>query len=188
MIDKSEHISYCAMQVLKEFGCSGFSMENVAEQANLELSTVLHYFKNKELLVESILLSFVEQYTTHLRTFKIEESRHADKALNQFFLNILEYRESDGCAVVFKELWAIALHNKELRLVLDQHYRELYQIVFQQLQVIAPEYCEESKIDHAVCFVLPFMEGYSLTRSTLPASVLFLSEQLSKVVKDILFN
>ncbi|WP_028864529.1 TetR/AcrR family transcriptional regulator [Psychromonas aquimarina] len=188
MNDKSEHISCCAMQVLKESGCAGFSMENVAEQANLELNVVLQYFKNKELLVEFILISFVEQCTTHLRSFKIEENQHADKALNQFFLNILEYRESDACAVVFKELWGIALHNKEVRLVLDQYYRELYQIVFQQLQVIAPEYCEESKIDHAACFVLPFIEGYSLTRSTLPASVLFLSEQLSKVVKGILFN
>ncbi|WP_019616045.1 TetR/AcrR family transcriptional regulator [Psychromonas ossibalaenae] len=188
MNDKRDHISCCAMQVLKESGCAGFSIENVAVQANLELSTVLLYFKNKEILVESILISFVEQCTAHLKSFKIEENRHADKALNQFFLDVLEYRESDACAAVFKELWAVSLHNKELRLVLDQYYRELYQIVFQQLQTAAPEFCDELKIDHAVCFVLPFMEGYSLTRSTLPASVLFLSEQLSKVVKDILFN
>ena len=178
----------CAKQLLKESGANAFSMAKVAEASNVDFSYLQSHFKSKSLLLTALATSFLESHCAYLNTCQIERSRHVQQDLNQWLLSLLQYRESEGCDTIFKELWAIALHDQEVRLVLDQYYRQLQHITFNKLQSIVPESCSAQKIESASCFLLPFIEGYGLTRSTLPISLLLLSELLSKSLWIILLE
>lgn len=176
----------CAEQLLKESGANAFSMVKVAEASNVDLSYLQSHFKSKSLLLTALATSFLESHCAYLHSCQLECSRHVQQDLNQWLLSLLKYRESDACDTIFKELWAIALHDQGVRLVLDQYYRQLQHLTFHKLQIIAPENCSAQRIESASCFLLPFIEGYGLTRSTLPISLLLLSEQLSKALLMIL--
>lgn len=186
MNEQREHILDCAQQLLKASGYNGFSMLKVAEASEIDLTCLQAHFKSESLLLTALATSFLESHCAYLNTQQIEIARHTQEALNRWLLSLLQYRESEACDAIFKELWAIALHDQEVRLVFDQYYRQLQHIISSKLQTTIAESSSAQKIESASCFLLPFIEGYGITRSTLPTSLLQLSEQLSRALLHIL--
>jgi AcrR family transcriptional regulator len=188
MDEPREKIIDCAREVLKESGYQAFSMEKVARASSLELQELQLYFADRSRLLTVLATSFLESHCGYVESCSLEKKGAVQQALNQWLFNLLKHRESEACDLLFKEFWAIALHDREMRLVLDQYYRQLEQLFFNKLQVIASESCSRQQIEAACCFLLPFIEGYSVTRSTLPTSLLLLSEQLSSVLQTFLYQ
>lgn len=189
MIDgQMELILSAALQLLKEVGCAGFSLEKVAQRANLSQTSVLLHFKNKNVLLDVLLSDFIDAYFVHLRNYQAPPSKLPEQALGALLLHMLKYRESPQCVQLFKEFWAFSNHYKTGHLALDQYYRELQSVIAGHLTAIAPVDCSEQKIQFSASILLPFVEGYSITRTTLPISILQLVEQLSVVLKRILYQ
>jgi AcrR family transcriptional regulator len=189
MVDQqTERILSAGLQLLKDFGCEGFSMEKVADSADLPQSTVFLYFKNKSVLLDVIFGDFIDAYFVHLQNYQASTSKVPEQALGSLLLHMLKYRESTLCAQLFKEFWVFSNHHKSGRLALDQYYRELHTVIVKHLRSIAPVGCAEQKIQFSASTLLPFVEGYSITRATLPISILQLVDQLSIVLKRILYQ
>jgi DNA-binding transcriptional regulator YbjK len=185
MDELREHIISCGNQLLKESGCQGFSMQKVAQLSELDISYLQPYFKNESALLVSIATSFLESHCIYLNTYQLEKGRDIHQNLQQWLLYTLKYRGNEECDALFKEFWAIALHDREMRLVLDQYYRQLQLIIASKLQIIAPHH-SASCLTAASCFLLPFIEGYGVTRSTLPISLLLSVKQLSQTLQILL--
>ncbi len=189
MVDEqAERILSAGLQLLKELGCEGFSMAKVADRAALPQSTVLLHFKNKSVLLDVLFSDFIDAYFVHLRNYQAPARKVAEQALGSLLLHMLKYRESTLCAQLFKEFWVFSNHHKSGRLALDQYYRELHAVIVEHLRNIAPVGCAEQKIQFSASTLLPFVEGYSITRATLPISILQLVDQLSLVLKRILYQ
>lgn len=186
--EQTELILSAGLQLLKEVGCEGFSLAKVAESANLAQSAVLLHFKNKTVLLDILFSDFIDAYFVHLRNYRPPKSKLAEQALGSLLLHMLRYRESPLCVQLFKEFWVFSNHNKIGYLALDQYYRQLHAVIVEQLTTIAPAGCTEQKIEFSASILLPFVEGYSITRTTLPISILQLVEQLSLVLKRILYQ
>ncbi|WP_415228169.1 TetR/AcrR family transcriptional regulator [Psychromonas sp.] len=186
--EQKELILSAALQLLKELGCEGFSLAKVADRANIPQSTVLLHFKNKSVLLDILFSDFIDAYFVHLRNYQAPEGLIAEKALGALLLHMLKYRESTLCVQLFKEFWVFSNHNKMGYLALDQYYRELHAVIVKHLTSIAPVDCAEQKIQFSASVLLPFVEGYSITRTTLPISILQLVDQLSIVLKRILYQ
>ncbi|WP_354625410.1 TetR family transcriptional regulator [Psychromonas sp. MME2] len=189
MVDEQvESILSAGLQLLKEVGCEGFSIQKVSEQAALFESTVLLYFKNKHVLLDKLFEDFINRYFTYLQAYQKPSRQSGKAALSSLLFYILKYRENSGNSDLFKEFWASANHHRLGRLAYDQYYRELYAQLYTHLQTIAPVGCAVEQLQIAVSIVLPFIEGYSITRSTLPISILQLTDQLANCLAPLLFK
>lgn len=186
MEDQKEIIIDTAKRSLKERGIQHFSLQKVAQESAIDLSDIHIYFKNENALLVSLLTMFIEQQCLYLQNYEVVGNRNVKQTINLWLLNLLEHRENDNCSNFFKQFWSLALYDKQVRLVLDQYYRELQKILAIKLVLITSGNCSAQKIESASCFLLPFIEGYSVTRPTLPISVLQLSDQLSESIYQIL--
>ncbi|MDH4396950.1 MAG: TetR/AcrR family transcriptional regulator [Limnobacter sp.] len=61
---RAQEILNTAQTILATEGYAGLSMRGVANQLNISLSTVQHYYKNKEALVEALLIHVMDIYQT----------------------------------------------------------------------------------------------------------------------------
>ena len=186
MSSKTEHILNCAMAILKESGDQGLTMRQVAATADMRLSNVQYYFKTKELLLRALLEGFLVEYAESMQVFSFPEQQDSEKKLGLLVLHILNDIESSDCAVVFKEIWAIAERNSAVKKAVDEYYKKLHAMLFEALEQTAPENCQRQQLDNAVAILLPFIEGYCITSSNLNVSTEKLSEQLGHMLYKLL--
>ena len=186
MSSKTEHILNCAMAILKESGDQGLTMRQVAATADMRLSNVQYYFKTKELLLGALLEGFLVEYAESMQVFSFPEQQDSEKKLSLLVLHILNDIESSDCAVVFKEIWAIAERNSAIKKAVDEYYKKLHAMLFEALEQTAPENCQRQQLDNAVAILLPFIEGYCITSSNLNVSTEKLSEQLGHLLYKLL--
>ena len=186
MSQKIEHLLNCAMTILKESGDQGLTMRKVAQTADMRLSNVQYYFKTKELLLGALLEGFLLEYAESMQLFSPSDQHDSEKKLGLLALHILNDIESSDCAVVFKEIWSIAERNSVVKKALNEYYKKLYAMLFDALKQAAPENCQEKKVDNAVVILLPFIEGYCITSSSLNVSTKKLSKQLGVILYKLL--
>ena len=186
MSTKIEHILNCAMTILKESGDQGLTMRKVAETADMRLSNVQYYFKTKDLLLGALLAGFLIEYAESMQLLSFPEQHDSKKKLSLLALHILTAIESSNCAVVFKEIWAIAERNNTIKKAVDEYYEKLYAMLYEALKKSAPENCRGQQLDNAVVILLPFIEGYCITSSSLNVSTKQLSDQLGLILYRIL--
>jgi len=186
MNPKIEHLLNCAMNILKESGDQGLTMRKVAEAAGMRLSNVQYYFKTKELLLGALLEGFLLEYAESMQLLSLPKQGNPEKKLSLLALYILTNIESSDCAVIFKEIWAIAERNSAVKEALDEYYKKLYRTLFKELKKAAPENCQNHQVDNAVVILLPFIEGYCITSSNLNISNKKLSEQLGVILYKLL--
>ena len=183
---KIEHLLNCAMTILKESGDQGLTMRKVAEKADMRLSNVQYYFKTKELLLGALLEGFLLEYAESMQLLSISGQHDSEKKLSLLALHILNDIESSDCAVVFKEIWAIAERNSLVKEAVDEYYKKLHAMLFDALKQVAPDNCQEQQVNYAVAILLPFIEGYCITSSNLNVPTKKLSEQLGLILYKIL--
>ncbi|MBL4571662.1 MAG: TetR/AcrR family transcriptional regulator [Gammaproteobacteria bacterium] len=186
MSPKIEHILNCAMTILKESGDQGLTMRKIAEAADMRLSNVQYYFKTKELLLGALLEGFLLDYLDSVQLLSFSDRHDQENKLRLLVSHILSDIESSDCAVVFKEIWAIAERNNAVKKAVDDYYKKLHAILFEALKKLAPENCQEQQVDNAVAILLPFIEGYCITSSNLKVSTEKLSEQLASILYKLL--
>jgi AcrR family transcriptional regulator len=186
MSPKIEHILNCAMTILKESGDQGLTMRKVAEKADMRLSNVQYYFKTKELLLGALLEGFLLEYAGSMQLLSFSDQHESEEKLSLLSLHILEDIESSDCAVVFKEIWAIAERNNLVKKAVDEYYKKLHAMLFDALKQAAPENCQEQQVNNAVAILLPFIEGYCITSSNLNVSTKKLSGQLGLILYNLL--
>jgi AcrR family transcriptional regulator len=186
MSPKIEHILNCAMTILKESGDQGLTMRQVAVAADMRLSNVQYYFKTKELLLAALLEGFLVEYAEAMQLFSFPEECDSEKKLSLMTLAILNDIESNDCTVVFKEIWAIAERNSAVKKAVDEYYLKLHEMLFDALKEIAPEHCDSQQLDTAVAILLPFIEGYCITSSSLNVSAIKLSEKIGLILHELL--
>jgi AcrR family transcriptional regulator len=174
------------MNILKESGDQGLTMRKVAEAAGMRLSNVQYYFKTKEWLLGALLEGFLLAYAESMQLLSLPKQDNSEKKLSLLALHILTDIESNDCAVIFKEMWAIAERNSAVKKAVDEYYKKLIAMLFEALKQAAPENCQGQQLDNAVAILLPFIEGYCITSANLNVSTKKLSEQLGSILYKLL--
>jgi hypothetical protein len=77
-------------------------------------------------------------------------------------LHILNDIDSSDCAVVFKEIWALAERNSAVKKAVDEYYKKLHTMLFEALKQAAPDNFQDQKLNNAVAILLPYTEGIAL--------------------------
>ena len=178
---KSEKVVDCALALLTEQGDHGLTMRQVAQRAEMSLSNVQYYFKNKDALLTAVADRYFNQCLVEVQQQPVQLSQanlkpELTKMLREYLAHGLEI--SEMCRI-FREYWAIATRNPAIAEYLSNYYRQLGDSVAEKLQPVA---ASPQAISNAVSVIIPFVEGYTITAASLPRSFEDISEQLTNIV------
>lgn len=184
-INKSEKVIDCGLELLKERGDHGLTMRQVALKAEMSLSNVQYYFKDKNDLLTAIADRYFNECLEDIEKKPALASganlqSDLSKLLREFLKHGLEV--SEMCRI-FREYWAIATRNQTIENYLSDYYRRLAEILSDKLRNIS---ASEKAVLKAVSVIIPFVEGYSITAPSLPENINGMTDLLTKFVLDTL--
>ena len=182
---KSEKVIDCALALLEDQGDQGVTMRQVAQRAEMSLSNVQYYFKNKDELLTAVADRYFNQCLVEIQQQPVRLTQNnmkpeLAKMLREFLAHGLEI--SEMCRI-FREYWAIATRNKVIEEYLTNYYRQLGEVLAGKLEPVA---VSPQAVSMAVSVIIPFVEGYTITASSLPRNIDEVTGQLTRIVIKLL--
>ena len=182
---KAEKVLDVALGLLKNEGDYGVTMRKVASLADMSLSNVQYYFKNKDMLLKAMADRYFQSCLEEIRTTEAIQSQEAlqgdlEALLKSFLRHGLEVTEM--CRL-FREYWAISTRNEAIDDYIKQYYREMVVILSEKLRPVANS---ESGLSKSVSMIIPFVEGYSITALSMPEDINSVTDILISLVTNLL--
>lgn len=171
-----------ALSMLREGGVERLTMRALAERLDMSLSNLQYHYKNKDILLAALLTSFLDEY---LQTSWRQGGRGQGK-LEEIFHAILTHPSYEDCAVVFKEVWALSHRNPALETALAEYYTQVRDLLAHMVRSSEPDTCTPETALKVAGILLPFFEGYCVTRSAVSPDPAILAHTLSQMVGAIL--
>ncbi|WP_419903954.1 TetR/AcrR family transcriptional regulator [Kiloniella sp.] len=182
---KKEAISKAAMSLLIEGGGENLSMRKVAELAGISLGNLQYHYKTKEDLLTALLNGFLDQYLNENWLQTSSKQVPNDEQLERMFWDILTHDSFDDCSIVFKELWALAQRNEEIENALMSYYKKTHSFLCDTIGQLH-EPMDDHKISRVVDVLIPFFEGYCITKKALSSDPAQLARDLSRITNSYL--
>ena len=176
---KTEKILDVSIELLKSEGDFGITMRKVATLADMSLSNVQYYFKNKDALLIAMADRYFQQCLDEISSQpELAEQQDLKPLVHAFLVHGLEI--SDMCRI-FREYWALSTRNEAIEGYLSKYYQTLAGILSDKLKHLA---VDESSLGKAVSIFIPYVEGYSITAKSLPQDF----EVMSAVLSDVMWK
>ncbi len=141
-------------------GYSGLSMRGVASQANITLSTLQHYFKNKDILLQALLNKLISDYKNRIEY--LININLTEIPLNRFMniiTNIFHEIEKPKVTKTFKEFFSIPDHlpyvHEALKIIQNYNFDLMYKIILPIHNEISSEEYKERAI-----IIITQLNGY----------------------------
>lgn len=168
-VERAQGIMNAAREIFASEGYAGLSMRGVAARVNISLSTVQHYYQDKDTLVEAVLLYMIDDYRVAIE--QLNESMTGKTQLERFMaamdLFLAEVRRPEVTGI-FMEIWSLANRNAVAAKILDQVRLREQKEFFRLIKGLAPNL---SDVDYELRAVLMIaqIEGLTiqLTRTSL---------------------
>ena len=175
--EKSERILDVALTLLKNEGDYGVTMRRVAAGANMTLSNVQYYFKNKDNLLVALADRYFQSCLAEMR-----EMPKLTSLVKSFLCHGLELTEM--CRI-FREYWAISTRNEAI----EQYLKAYYQSSAQVLNAIfSPVAATSENVTKAIALFVPYVEGYSITATSLTTDFEDDVKEMSDLLRMILLR
>ncbi|MDJ0749418.1 MAG: TetR/AcrR family transcriptional regulator [Woeseiaceae bacterium] len=180
---KQKKILDCALRIIKENGDAGLTMRKIADCAGMRLSNLQYYFKSKDDVLAAMVTSYFAECESELRkAAKFGETLGRRERAHRLISEVLHHgiELSDMCRV-FRELWAISTRNDVIRAEMTNYYEMLCSMIARS--VLGGE--GSAELEHKVgSLLLPYVEGYSITASSLPMPL----DQVADMLTDLTLN
>jgi AcrR family transcriptional regulator len=145
--DTRSEILDAARRVLATAGYARLSMRAVAREAHIAVGNVVYYFPSKRSLIHALIMSLLAHYKVNAREYLRNASGKTGFAeLLRWYMNDSVSREMSR---VFRELWAMALHDPAIAKAMDRFYDELHRLAAARLRVAWPELSRQRAHDIA---------------------------------------
>lgn len=175
-----------AIQVLQSFGTEGLTMRKVAGEAEISLGNLQYHFKDKASLMAGLAEHYFAECSEMLDRYERAPSTGSrEEDLNhllQFLLGHVDHAEeiTEMCRV-FREMWALSSRDSEIHRQLNDYY----EVTVDKLVALLLPFCSDEKAaKRFASFVLPYMEGYSITGGALPIQKNEIVQILTETSRD----
>jgi AcrR family transcriptional regulator len=154
----TERVLDSAEQVLLRQGYAGFSTRRVAQEANIALGNLTYHFPTKAELVRALIDRLMAKY---LEEFLSTPGKGVEALVRW----LLEEAPDEDAMRLFREIWAMALHDDIVRQSIDDFYDRLIERVTETLIAAYPA-ADPRGIGDLVHFVAVVSEGSSVIYGT----------------------
>jgi len=161
---RANDILQAAREIFASEGYGGLSMRRVAAQVGVSLSNVQHYYRNKDMLVEALLLDSLNQFQE--RIDGITASMEGAPRVDQFMATVDMFLEELGNPVIrgmFFEFWALATRNTFASTLMERMQSRERKAIYKLIQGLSPEIPDEEYMLRAALIVAQ-IEGLMLFR------------------------
>lgn len=117
----TERILDSAETVLREHGYAGFTTRRVADAAGIAPGNLAYHFPTKLELLRALIKRLMTHYSARFQ----EALQPPGRGLESLMRLLLEESVSEEGSSLFRELWAMALHDEVVREAVDDFYDEL---------------------------------------------------------------
>ena len=153
-----DHILEAARSVLLEYGHAGFTTRRVAEAAQISPGNLSYHFPTRQGLLQALILGLVEDYSSQLETFLANAEIPPGQALQNLVRWLLTDAIEEASGRIFRELWAMSLHDEVIRNATDDLYDQIMKHVEMTLLRLQPD-AQASSIRELVQFLALMSEG-----------------------------
>lgn len=136
--DTAEHIVLSARQVLISHGYAGFTTRRVAEAAGISLGNLTYHFPAKRGLLRALVASLVASYSKRFEELLASAPPPCEGELGPFVRWLLLDSTDEDTVRLFRELWALSLHDDEIRRAVDDFYDDMIALVGRLIRATRP--------------------------------------------------
>jgi AcrR family transcriptional regulator len=163
-LGRAQAILQAGRHLLANEGYAGLSMRRVALEAGMTLSNVQHYYGSKELLLEALLLTTMDEFQA--RMDRIAAEMRDRPRLDQFLSTadmFLEQITDPVTHALFFEIWALASRNPFASRLMDLMMERERKTVYHLIRGLNPAISDEETMQRAILMVAQ-IEGLMLFR------------------------
>jgi len=133
-----ERILDAALQVLTKHGYGGFTVRRVAEAASMTPGNMAYHFPSKRELLRALVSRLVDHYSQRLESFLNNPAAPLKEELERLVRWLLADAITHETVHIFRELWAIALHDTVIRRGVDDLYADVMDRVAEAIRRAHP--------------------------------------------------
>jgi AcrR family transcriptional regulator len=159
-----------AAVVLTRDGYARFSVQRVATEAGISPGNLNYYFPTKASLLETLVTSTLAQYRDQAhKAGQLVDSETKD-SLGDVLLRLMQDARSDQTNRLFRELWAIALHDPQIAKAMDSFYTRSANAFLRRARYESRVGFGEVELETAIYLMLVISEGVSVIFGTRPTA------------------
>jgi len=186
-MDKKEerlnHILQATITILSKEGAEKLSMRKVAKIANLSLSNLQYYYRDKDLLLIATVKYYFEsckEEVTQAIALLTAGSMPSTEAFLLKLLNMLlvEGRSNDQ-VLMFQEIWTLSARNEELERAVETYYKNYCTWLIDLISTFSKE------PEVIVSLLVPFVEGYTIVSNVIPLDKERIIQMMVKIIASI---
>ncbi len=156
-----DEILDAATAVLVEEGYAQFTTRKIAARVGIRLSNVQYYFPTKQTLLQALVERSIEQYYNVLRA-KVAAGSKTPKAQLLYSVDyVLASHAKPEVARLFKELWALASHDKDAARVMDGFYAKWCDMATDLVLQLNPT-ISRRKAERRAILIIGLVDGHVL--------------------------
>jgi AcrR family transcriptional regulator len=161
---RAHGILQAARRLLASEGYAGLSMRRVAQAAGMTLSNVQHYYASRDLLLEALLLSIMDEFQSKMDRISAEmrERPRLERFLSTADMFLEEITDPVTHAIFF-EIWALASRNPFASQLMDKMLGRERKSVYNLIRGLNPAIPDEEYMQRAILMVAQ-IEGLMLFR------------------------
>ncbi len=156
-----DEIVDAATAVLVQEGYAQFTTRKIAARVGIRLSNVQYYFPTKHALLQALVERSIEQYYDVLRA-KVAAGSKTPKAQLLYTIDyVLASHAKPEITRLFKELWALAAHDKDAAIVMDRFYAQWCEMATALVLELNPK-LSRLKAERRAILIIGLVDGHAL--------------------------
>ena len=161
---RAHGILQAARQLLASEGYAGLSMRRVASASGMTLSNVQHYYASRDLLLEALLLSIMDEFQSKMDRISAEmrERPRLERFLSTADMFLEEITDPVTHAIFF-EIWALAARHPFASQLMDKMLGRERKTVYNLIRGLNPAISDDEYMQRAILMVAQ-IEGLMLFR------------------------
>jgi AcrR family transcriptional regulator len=186
-MDKKEerlnHILQATITILSKEGAEKLSMRKVAKNANLSLSNLQYYYRDKDLLliatVKYYFESCQEEVTKAMTLLTAENMPSTEDFLLKLLNMLLVEGKSNDQVLMFQEIWTLSARNEELKRAVETYYKNYCAWLIDLIS----KFSKEPEV--IVSLLVPFVEGYTIVNNVIPLDKERIIQMMVKLISGL---
>lgn len=181
--ERLNQILLATITILSNEGAEKLSMRKVAKMANLSLSNLQYYYRDKDLLliatVKFYFESCKEEVTQAINLLTADSTPSKEVFLVKMLNMLLIEGKSSDKVLMFQEIWTLSARNEELAKAVETYYKTYCLWLIDLISRFSKE------PEAIVSLLVPFVEGYTIVNNVIPLDRERIIQMMVKLISSM---